>query len=95
MKTCNLWGVYTSFANLEQWTREMGGRMEAYVDNDGEYDLSVEFFDDSDPRVALYGWKNFPMFIAVEEGQPFQKRIGKNDWETYESWMKELGWKVD
>jgi hypothetical protein len=93
MKTCNLWGVYTSFGNLEQWTRETGDRMEALVDNEGEYDLSVEYFDDSDPRVALYGWRNFPMFVAVEEGQPFQKRIGKLTWDKYEEWIRGLGWK--
>ena len=91
MAEFKLWGVYTPL--LEQWVRETGARMEAYVDNE-EHDLSVEYFGEDDPRVTLYGWNNFPLFVAVKYNQPFQKRIGKNDWESYKSWIEGLGWKI-
>jgi hypothetical protein len=68
--------------------------MEAEVDNE-EHDLEVEYFDNNDPRVALYGWNNFPLFVAVKYDQPFQKMIGKQDWNTYDNWLKGLNWKID
>jgi len=90
MAEFKLWGVYTPL--LEQWTRDMGNRMEAYVDTN-VHDIDAEYFDEDDPRVALYGWKNFPLFVAVKHGQPFQKVIGKRNWEFYEDWVKGLDWK--
>jgi hypothetical protein len=87
-----LWGVYTPL--LEQWTRETGARMEALVDNP-EHELEVEYFSDSDPRVSLYGWQHFPIFVALKHDQPFRKIIGKLAWEDYEAWLKELSWTLD
>jgi hypothetical protein len=87
-----LWAVYTPL--LEQWTRETGARMEAEVDNE-EHDLEVEYFDENDARVALYGWGRFPLFIAVKHGQPFQTIVGKQEWVKYDTWLKGLNWKID
>lgn len=92
MAQFKLWAVYTPL--LEQWTRETGARMEAEVDND-EHDLEIEYFDESDPRVALYGWRHFPLFVAVKYDQPFQTNVGKNEWNTYDAWLKSLNWKID
>lgn len=92
MAQFKLWAVYTPL--LEQWTRETGARMEAEVDNE-EHDLEVEYFDENDPRVSLYGWNNFPIFIAVKYDQPFQKIIGKQEWFIYDDWLKGLHWKID
>jgi hypothetical protein len=87
-----LWAVYTPL--LEQWTRETGARMEAEVDNE-EHDLEVEYFDENDPRVALYGWGRFTLFTAVKHGQPFQTMVGKQEWVEYDDWLKGLNWKID
>jgi hypothetical protein len=92
MAQFKLWAVYTPL--LEQWTRETGARMEAEVDNE-EHDLEVEYFNENDPRVKLYGWNNFPLFIALKYNQPFQTLIGKQAWETYDNWIKGLNWKID
>lgn len=92
MAQFKLWAVY--IPQLEHWTRETGARMEAEVDNE-EHDLEVEYFDNNDPRVELYGWNNFPIFIAVKYDQPFQTMIGKQDWPKYNAWIKGLNWKID
>jgi hypothetical protein len=68
--------------------------MEAEVDND-EHDLEVEYFDENDSRVTLYGWRHFPLFAAVKYDQPFQTMIGKNEWQEYDAWIKGLNWKID
>jgi hypothetical protein len=92
MAQFKLWAVYTPL--LEQWTRETGARMEAEVDND-EHDLEVEYFDENDARVALYGWRHFPLFAAVKYDQPFQTMVGKHEWAEYDAWIKGLNWKID
>lgn len=91
MAQFKLWAVY--IPQLEQWTRETGARMEAEVDNE-EHDLEVEYINFNDPRVALYGWENVPVFIAVKYDQPFQTIIGKQSWETYDAWLRGLNWKI-
>ena len=92
MAQFKLWGIYNSFGNLEQWTREHGAKMEALVDNE-EHDLSIEYFSQDDPRCSQYGFTRFPMFVAVKHNQPFQKLTGKNEWHHYEAWIRGLGWK--
>lgn len=92
MAQYKLWGVYVT--QLEQWTRETGDRMEAAVDNE-EHDLEIEYFGTDDPRVKLYGWSNFPVFVAVKYDQPFRTIMGKHDWKEYDAWLKGLNWKLD
>lgn len=94
MAEYQMWGIYTSYGNLEQWTRETGAKMEAIVDNE-EHNLTVEYFDNTDPRNELYGFTNFPVFVAVKYNQPFKTIVGKLSWNEYENWVKELNWKLD
>ena len=89
-----LWGIYTSYGNLEQWVKETGSKIESYVDNP-EHNLSIEYFDNTDSRISLYGITNFPVFVAVENGQPFQYLTGKLEWKEYENWVRGLNWKID
>lgn len=89
-----LWAIYTSFGNLEQWTREMGAKIEAYVDNE-EHDLEIEYFNNDDPRNQQHGINRFPAFVAVKYDQPFQKKYGKREWPYYQEWVKGLNWKIE
>jgi hypothetical protein len=84
-----LWCVYTPL--LEGWVRETGAKILTLVNN---ADVTVEYLATDDPRVSLYGWNNFPLFAAVKYGNPYQRKIGKLDWDTYENWLRGLNWLI-
>jgi len=87
-----MWGIYSPL--LEQWVREMGDKMEAYIDND-EVDLEIEYFSSDDPRVYHYNFTYLPAFVAVKHDQPWRQIFGKWTWDKYEEWLKGLNWKID
>lgn len=92
MSKYKLWAVYVPF--LEQWTRETGARMEAQIDTEHEDFLEVEYFDNEDPRVAMYGWTDFPLFTAVKYGTPYNEIVGKRSPQEYDTWIYNIGWKT-
>lgn len=92
MSHYKLWAVY--IPQLEQWVRETGARIEASFDNE-DHDLEVEYINFNDPRISLYGWENVPIFAAVKYNQPFRTVVGKQTWETYDAWIRELNWKIN
>ena len=92
MSKYKLWGVYVPF--LEQWTREIGARMEALIDTEDEDFLEIEYFDNSDPRAELYGFTNFPLFTAVKYETPYNSIIGKKTLQEYDDWLTSIGWKL-
>lgn len=92
MSQYKLWGVYVP--KLEKWTKTMGEYMNSSINNT-EHTYEIEYFDFNDPRVELYGWKDFPIFIAVKYDQPFRTIVGKHDREDYDNWLRGLNWKIN
>ena len=91
MSKYKLWAVYVPF--LEQWTRETGARIEAQIDTEHEDFLEVEYFDNTDPRVELFGFIDFPLFTAVKHGTPYNQIVGKRTPQEYDEWLYDVGWK--
>jgi hypothetical protein len=89
MANFELWAINVPF--LEQWTNELVDKLEDEFDVPGQ-NILIRKIDNNNPRVAKYGYTNFPCLVAVKYGQPFRKIIGKREYWEYQEWAMGLNW---